>query len=77
MSWHDYKSNVIPVKRMTQLEIYKAVTELEKRGYECIYPITLVNSIEKDYGFDKDNKAVYQGDRNYQHYQTKMRRVAE
>ncbi|TYR75551.1 hypothetical protein FZC79_10290 [Rossellomorea vietnamensis] len=53
------KTSTIRVKRLRKIECYRAIKELEERGFECIKPITSYSVIKKDYKYKND--ARYDG----------------
>lgn len=69
----------IVMQRINLMELYKAVVEKEKAGYECVHPITPIPQHTKNWGKPKHHgkyrKGDFKGTEERVKYIVKMRKV--
>ena len=53
------KDFTVRIRRHRKRECYRAVVELEAKGYECVYPITPFEKYRKDFKYKDGNHVPY------------------
>ncbi|KEF40143.1 hypothetical protein M670_00159 [Schinkia azotoformans MEV2011] len=72
--WNRTSGNEVIVHRSSRVEAEQAISDLQKRGYEIIYPLTEQTSCGKTFSTD-GYRPVFMGNTFSCKYVAKLRRI--